>query len=746
MAPTSHRSLHLAVLILAGTLIGLPWAAGGRSSLGQAGLILLLTLAGAASLLLGGSASPSPPSAVLLLAGIAVSASAVHTVYPDRTVRTLLLLLVYFLASVIAARAARTDSRMERVLLGALLASGLLVVSIGLVWRWQGNDGGLYANLLIGPFGYPNAMGGFLLLVGGAALGTLPRDRTQWERAAALLGCALVFVGLYLTRSRGAAIAAIAGLVVWAGLQRTLWWPRRHLWAGAAAISLLSGLYLTSNRLAGLLPLLWPGAGEIGDTSVLWRVSILRWTWDMIRDHPWMGVGPGAFPVALIHYQRIPYVGGENPHNLYLEIAAEYGLPAAILTILALGVFLVRTGTAVRRLPARHPERARLAFLLASLVAFFVHSAVDLDWSFPAIALAAAALLGLSAKGFGLPRIPTRPFRLWRLAVLFLLVTAAGLALTRHYAATLVAWGQGDLDVGNLAGARQSFSRAHRLNPLNFSAHHGLAWTRFRAGDFEGAIETARQAARIAPLDPSTHALIGDLASAAERWDLAEASFRKAIELAPSAHLRFYAGLLDAAVHGRRVHEAVLAYEQTVSRFTPERVLANESRCLAPGDRYLLARMYRIASRLYAETGDWSREQTTREPARRLGQPDPRGICADGTLPGHTSPEAAVIRFWQAWTEGGWFLAEQSLVPERRPSRAGSAAVGSERPSLPLRGRVAWIAALRGNERQATLVYELELEEGRGRTNRCAQTLTSFRGDGWFLQETPSVAPSPCRP
>jgi hypothetical protein len=36
-----------------------------------------------------------------------------------------------------------------------------------------------------------------------------------------------------------------------------------------------------------------------------------------------VGRGTRAFPVALMQYQRIPYVSGENPHNLYLELASS---------------------------------------------------------------------------------------------------------------------------------------------------------------------------------------------------------------------------------------------------------------------------------------------------------------------------------------------------------------------------------------------------------------------------------------
>ncbi|HEX7549263.1 MAG TPA: hypothetical protein VF579_01675, partial [Candidatus Methylomirabilis sp.] len=200
MAPSdSQRPLVLAVLVLAGTLIALPWATGGRSPTGQAGLVLLLALAGAAGLLRRGSDSPLRLPPLLLLGGILVGLSAIFTIYPDRTVQGILLLLAYLVASGVAARAALQISWAERALLDTIWVSGLAVAGLAMLWWVRGNDGGFYANVLIGPFGYPNAMGGFLLLAGFAALATLTPDRCRLEHGGALLGCAVSLLGLYLT-------------------------------------------------------------------------------------------------------------------------------------------------------------------------------------------------------------------------------------------------------------------------------------------------------------------------------------------------------------------------------------------------------------------------------------------------------------------------------------------------------------------------------------------------------------------
>jgi O-antigen ligase len=746
MAPPDRRLLRLATYLSAATLIVIPWADGGRSPAGQAAVVLLMAVAGAAGFLTRGSTpSPSPWLALgIIMAGM----SAVQTIHPDRTIHALLLLVAYVVAGTLAARVAREDSWAERVLLNTCALSGLVVVAVGLIWLFRGNDGGLYASVLIGPFGYPNALAGFTLLAGGAAVATLQPARSRVERALAVAALAACLVGLYYTRSRGALVAAAVGLVCWALVQRRLWWPHRWLWLTVAALALLAGLSVTGSRLFTLLPLLWPsGPGSNADTSIQWRLSILQWTWAMIRDHPWVGVGPGAFPVALIHYQQVSYVSGENPHNLYLEIAAEYGVAAGLLVSVGVLVYLARLAVSTRQLPLTHPSRSRRATLMAALVAFFVHSGVDLDWSFPAVALLGAAMLGLANVGLPTEQ-PGHPRKasLWRTAVLIILTAASILALTRYYSATLVAWGRDALASSNLASAKRSLRYATYLNPLSFTAHYWLTRVRFQGGDPKGALEAAEQTVRIAPGDPNTHALAGETALVVGRPDMALSYFQRAVDRAPAAHLRFYAGMLDAAFVAGKTGEALHAYTRAAALFTDDRVLSSEGRCLAPGDRYLLARMSRVAARIWASDGNLSGQQAALSRADLLSEPDTRGVCATRGHAGQTSPEAAVVGFWRAWSEGGLPAAERYVLPGQHPTGGAGSVSDSPQFERTRRVRVDWIHSLSGGEHRATVVYQLKSEGGDHPNGRCARTAARFTREGWFLESLPFLYNRPCSP
>jgi len=748
MPSPDRRSLLLPTLLLAGVLVGLPWAAGGRSPIGQVSLALVLALAGVAGMLAHSPGALANPSPLLLAGGILAAGSALHTIYPDRTIQYLLLLLAYLLAGALAAEAGREEPRLERVLLAAILTSGTLVTVVGLFRLLQRSDEGLYARVLTGPFGYPNAMAGFLLLTGGAALAMTRDGRSPAIRAGAMAAGGLALVGVLLTRSRGAWLAAGAGLVVWLVVERRKEWPRRRLWMWLGGCSLLAALAWLSWNWGSFPPSLSMLADRPEVSSLVWRWQILQWTWAMARDHPWWGVGPGAFPVALTHYQRIPYVSSENPHNLYLELAAEYGLPAVILAVITLGGFLGRVGAAIRRAPDSDPTRWRQAALLATLVAFAVHGLVDLDWSFPAIAATVATMLGLTSAHLRrmFPReVHARP--LWRGTLILLLLAAAFVSVTRYYSRTLVAWAQLALAGREAAVAQRDLTWALRLNPVSFPAHQWMAWARLLSGDPRGAAEVAERAARIAPSDPNSHYLAGEIAAASGRWDVAEDRFRAAVDLAPSAQLRFHAAMVESAANSGRGAEARSHYDRAIAIFTEERVLHVEARCLMPGDRYLMARMSRIAARAFGEAGDSSRQQEIMERARLLAQPDPRGICVTRGRAGQTSPEAAMDSFWRALANGGWSQAEQFLSAELRASRPGDDLSPWRGEDRPRRAHVAWIAALQGGEPQASLRFEVEFEIAPdSRIGRCAQADLWLIRDNWFIDKLPVLESAACQP
>ena len=178
-------------------------------------------------------------------------------------------------------------------------------------------------------------------------------------------------------------------LVTCAAVARLLFTPIRKAWPSIAVPALLVALVVTNTRnawigaflavsillavknwklviiapvLAALAFLVAPGAVRQRANSILnpsdpaSRDRIVMWKIgaDMIRDHPWFGMGPEMIPHVYETY-RAKYpeaVNAVNPHlhNNPIQIAAERGLPALALWLW----FIVAAGVALwRQLRAR---------------------------------------------------------------------------------------------------------------------------------------------------------------------------------------------------------------------------------------------------------------------------------------------------------------------------------------------------------------------------------------------------------
>ena len=214
------------------------------------------------------------------------------------------------------------------------------------------------------------------------------RTRVFWMGCGTLIGASLV-----LSFTRSVWLALLTGSVY------LLWrWRKKALWALPILIFLAAVLSpgALRQRIASINPAANPAR------LLMWETG-----WNMIREHPWLGVGPER--VGTRFEEFMPPLEAERPnayyghlHNMYIHYAAERGLPAAMALLWLLLRVLFDCRNALARLPrGRGGDRfllhaASVATLGVMVVGFFDLTLGDSE--ILAVYLAVAAL-GYGAVG-----------------------------------------------------------------------------------------------------------------------------------------------------------------------------------------------------------------------------------------------------------------------------------------------------------------------------------------------------------
>ena len=86
---------------------------------------------------------------------------------------------------------------------------------------------------------------------------------------------------------------------------------------------------------------------EALDASAATRLKIWAGAVRMIADHPWVGVGYGAFPYIIGSYAG--GTKGDDAHNSYLIIASEMGIPTLVVFLWILAVIFWKSRWLYRR-------------------------------------------------------------------------------------------------------------------------------------------------------------------------------------------------------------------------------------------------------------------------------------------------------------------------------------------------------------------------------------------------------------
>jgi putative inorganic carbon (hco3(-)) transporter len=209
-------------------------------------------------------------------------------------------------------------------------------------------------------------------MVAASLLLFAPRFRRGWWLAVAL---ALISASLVISLTRGVWAATVVGLLYLVGMWRARYLPLVPVlllivaWAGPSAVrERITSLYQPKEA-----------------DSNMQRVYVWRTGVAMVEAHPWFGLGPDQVKVKFDDYIP-PDLSKQKPvgfyghlHNIYLQYAAERGVPTLIALLwFVLGNVVVFAGK-LRQLPpgrcnARFALHGAIAVTLAILIEGFVET------------------------------------------------------------------------------------------------------------------------------------------------------------------------------------------------------------------------------------------------------------------------------------------------------------------------------------------------------------------------------------
>jgi O-antigen ligase len=253
----------------------------------------------------------------------------------------------------------------------------------------------IYRGPITGPLGYSNAAGSLFMLGSAAAALWFVRARDHGPRVMAAVMMILFASVPWMNRTRTATallfLLPLALLAGYTGRPRIAIGGSALLVAGILAATIVLGV-----RYQPGVPLPGTVGSAVDATISIRRVQLWDDALRFAATNPLIGVGPGRYPqVSEVSRRDRDSVW---PHNEFLQVAAEAGLPALLFL---LGVF----GSGYVLLwHAPNPMTAAVgAFALG---AAGVHASVDYVFHFPAVPMTAAAIV---AAAIGFKAVQSKP-------------------------------------------------------------------------------------------------------------------------------------------------------------------------------------------------------------------------------------------------------------------------------------------------------------------------------------------------
>ena len=240
--------------------------------------------------------------------------------------------------------------------------------------------------------GNPNLLAGYLISAIALALAAFWVWQTWMQKGLAITSILVNTACLYFTGSRGGWVALVGLGTVFLFL--IYYWYRPNLpqfwrtWLLPLVFLILGGLLLAALTFVEPLRLRVMSifAGR-EDSSNNFRITVWYSVIDMIRDYPWLGIGPGneAFNQVYPLYQR-PNYNALSAYSIYLENLVEVGVIGFTFFVGVLVSIAYEGWQKINHLrEVKHQEGFWIIGAISAIVGMLTHGLVDTVWYRPEI-------------------------------------------------------------------------------------------------------------------------------------------------------------------------------------------------------------------------------------------------------------------------------------------------------------------------------------------------------------------------
>jgi O-antigen ligase len=288
---------------------------------------------------------------------------------------------------------ARLSNDQLKHLLLALMLTGTFVAGLGVYEYLFEHKSRVTATLL-----NPNTFSGYLCWLLPMSL-CLWKAEKPWVRVLGMLITTVMGFAMTISLTRGGYLAALIGMSGFALMKNKRLLPVIFVYV------IFFGLAVSGARTrfsaTGVTPAY--AVSTEGNDTVTSRIYLWRFAWQQFKTEPLTGIGIGNYRTRLGTYvqsntqDRAHYPEVVEPHNSYLKVLCELGLPGLALFLALLTGWMWKCAKTLLSVNSNEPT-PWAAGLFWGLIAFLVHNLTNTLFMIVPCALGFWVGLGLSAR------------------------------------------------------------------------------------------------------------------------------------------------------------------------------------------------------------------------------------------------------------------------------------------------------------------------------------------------------------